>query len=108
MSQNATFFLFIKVTKYNQAMKTETLLIQIIRISATKYPHFSDRLKFAMALRGYSSQKLANRIYLTHSTISGYRTGERMPSCEIICRIATELDVSTDFLLGLVDYICVK
>lgn len=86
-------------------MNTEILTLTVIRISPTKYPTFADRLKFAMALRGYSAQKLATRVFLSHSTISGYRSGFRMPDCEILCRLATELRVSTDFLLGLVDYI---
>ncbi|MGN1157765.1 MAG: helix-turn-helix domain-containing protein [Agathobacter sp.] len=61
-----------------------------------------------MALRDYSSQRLAARIYLTHSTVSGYRNGTRMPDCEILCNIAKELQVSTDFLLCITDYICVS
>ena len=89
-------------------MNTETLSMQIIRVSATEYPTFSSRLQFAMALRDYSSQKLANRIFITHSTISGYRNGTRMPSCEVVCDIAKELKVSTDFLLCLCDYICIS
>lgn len=86
-------------------MNTEILTLTIMRIPSTKYPAFADRLKFAMALRGYSNRKLADRIFLSHSTISGYRSGFRMPDCEILYRLATELRVSTDFLLGLVDYI---
>ena len=89
-------------------MNIENLSIQIIRVSATKYPTFCTRLQFAMALRNYSAQQLANRIFLTHSSVSGYRNGTRMPSCEIICDIARELQVSTDFLLCISDYICVS
>ena len=89
-------------------MNIETLSIQIIRVSETQYPTFSSRLKFAMALRNYSSQKLADRVFLTHSTVSGYRNGTRMPSCDIVCDIAKELRVSTDFLLCITDYICVS
>ena len=89
-------------------MNIETISIDIIRVSETKYPTFSTRLKFAMALRNYSTQKLANRVFLTHSTISGYRNGTRIPNCETLYNIARELRVSTDFLLCITDYICLS
>ena len=85
-------------------MNIETISIQIIRVSATEYPTFASRLQFAMALRNYSAQQLANRIFLTHSTVSGYRNGTRMPSYDILHDIAQELQVSSDFLLCLTDY----
>lgn len=88
-------------------MKTQLIYIKILRVSLTEYPNFSDRLKFVMTWRDYSIQKLATRMYLSYSTINGYRCGKRMPDTATLSRIATELQVSTDFLLGLVDYICI-
>lgn len=72
-----------------------------------QYPKFSDRLKVAMDIRGYTAAELAASIYTSPTTISMYRRGKRMPSPEVLCLIATELDVSTDFLLGLKNYIYV-
>lgn len=71
----------------------------------TQYPRFSDRLKVAMDVRDYSNQKLAANIYTTPTAITMYRSGKRMPSPEVLCLIAKELDVSTDFLLGLSELI---
>jgi len=76
-----------------------------IKISLTEYPEFCDRLKCAMKLRNFSSADLANRLFITRSTVSGYRTGARLPNCFILRRIAQELDVSADYLLGLDEYI---
>ena len=85
-------------------MNIESISLEVIRVSPTKYPTFATRLQFAMALRNYSSQQLANRIFTTHSTISGYRTGTRLPSYDILCDISRELQVSADFLMCLTDY----
>lgn len=105
MSQIATFFCFVLFFHYNVRMKAEYITLKVIRISPTEYPHLSDRLKFAMALRDMSSTQLAARIFLSHNTISGYRSGTRTPNIETLRNIARELRVSTDFLLGLVDYV---
>lgn len=86
------------------AMNIETISLEVVRVSPTKYPTFATRLQFAMALRNCSSQQLANRIFLTHSTVSGYRNGTRMPSYDILRDIAQELHVSADFLMCLTDY----
>jgi transcriptional regulator with XRE-family HTH domain len=72
-----------------------------------QYPKFSDRLKVAMDIRDYSSQKLAKCIFTSTTTVSMYRCGRRMPSPDVLCLIAKELDVSTDFLLGLSELIYV-
>ena len=68
------------------------------------YPDFSDRLKVIMELRGYSTSKLSECIHTTPSTIHMNRCGKRLPSWDILCLISKELDVSTDFLLGLRDF----
>ena len=75
------------------------------KLSVQLYPDFSDRLKVIMEIRGYSTCKLAKNIHTAPSTITMYRSGKRMPSPEILCLLSKELDVSTDFLLGLRDFI---
>lgn len=77
------------------------------RIPVNLYPNFSDRLKVAMDIRDYSTTDLATSIYTSPTTITMYRCGKRMPRPEVLCLIAKELDVSTDFLLGLSDFIYV-
>ena len=72
-----------------------------LKISTIKYPNFSDRLKIAMELRECSTEELAATSFLTRSTISGYRSGQRSPNLETLRLLAQNLDVSSDFLLGL-------
>lgn len=73
----------------------------------TQYPEFADRLKVVMDIRDYTTLELATSIFTSPNTVTMYRCGKRMPSPEVLCLIAKELDVSTDFLLGLTDYIYV-
>lgn len=75
------------------------------KISINKYSKFSDRLKIAMDIRECTVQDLATSIYTSPNTISMYRCGKRMPRPEVLCLIAKRLNVSTDFLLGLTDFI---
>lgn len=73
----------------------------------TQYPEFSERLKIAMDIRQYTVEDLAARVYTSQSTISMYRSGKRLPNILILRLIAKELRVSTDYLLGLTDFIFV-
>ena len=75
------------------------------KLSVKLYPDFCDRLKVAMEIRDYSTRQLAKKIHTAPSTITMYRSGKRMPSPDILCLLSKELDVSTDFLLGLRDFI---
>lgn len=88
-------------------MNTQLLTQTVIYISPAKYPTFAHRLCFAMVFRDYTVKKLADSLFLNPSTISGYRHGYRMPDCATLCKIARELQVSTDFLLALNDYFTV-
>lgn len=78
-----------------------------IKISTKEYPKFSDRLKIAMQLRECSVDELAESSYLTKSAICGYRSGKRSPNIDTLRLIAENLDVSSDFLIGLKEYIYV-
>ena len=73
----------------------------------TQYPEFSERLKIAMTIRQCSVEDLATRTHTSHSTISMYRSGKRLPNIQILRLIAKELHVSSDYLLGLSDFIFV-
>lgn len=78
-----------------------------LRIPTSEYPNFSDRLKVAMRLRRCSVEELAKNCFLTPSAISGYRAGLRSPSIEILRMLAKNLDVTSDFLIGLQEEIYV-
>ena len=71
----------------------------------TSYPKFAERLNLAMRIRDFNNLKLSKSIYMSPSAVSSYRTGHRQPNFEILRSIALVLNVSTDFLLGLSDFI---
>lgn len=67
----------------------------------TPSSRFSSRLVSTMEKRSISSARLAEMIFVSHSTITGYRSGRRRPDLDQLVRIAEALSVSTDYLLGL-------
>lgn len=62
-----------------------------------------DRLRLARVARDISQEDLANAIGIEQSQVTRYEGGKRDPSPEVIVRIARELEVTADWLLGLVD-----
>ena len=86
-------------------MKTKERKYSEKNLIPTEYPSFSESLRYVMVLRDCSCHELANRLFLAYSTVSGYLCGRRFPDCNMIRRIAIELNVSADFLLGLSDRI---
>ena len=76
-----------------------------IKITKNEYSTFSQRLKVTMELRDCSIEELAEHTYVTKSAIYGYLNGTRSPNLDILCLLAQYLNVSTDFLIGLNEYI---
>lgn len=64
---------------------------------------FPERLKQARATRGLSQIELALAAKLPPSSISHFESGARKPSFDNLKRLATALQVSTDYLLGRVE-----
>ena len=64
---------------------------------------FKERLKTARELRKWSQSELADRAQLPPSSIAHFEAGSRKPSFDTLRRLATALDVTTDYLLGRVD-----
>lgn len=62
-----------------------------------------DRLKTIRDLRRLSQQELADAVGVTNKQIWRYENMLNIPSADILLRIAQELQVSTDYLLGLAD-----
>ena len=62
-----------------------------------KYKDFGDRLSLIMYKQNISNIQLANAMFVSPSTISGYRTGRRSPTVAAIVQI---LNVSADYLIG--------
>lgn len=60
-----------------------------------------NRINTALAMRDKKQKELAHAIQVTDNTISYFCSGKRTPNLQQIIAIAKELDVSTDYLLGL-------
>lgn len=65
---------------------------------------FPDRLAALLADRAMTQLELAARIGVTRAAMSRYVSGEREPRLVTLVRIASELDVSVDELLGVDDH----
>ena len=87
-------------------MKGKPQQIYYIKVKTTSNSSFPERLQYAMDVRDFTQQTLAERIFVARTTVNGYCTGYRMPSCELLRSIAIVLNVTTDYLLGLDD--CIK
>jgi len=66
-------------------------------------PIRGDRLRDARDQRGLSQAELSERCAIGEKGIWRYENGQGDPSADILGRIARELDVSADYLLGLAD-----
>ncbi len=50
--------------------------------------------------RHLSQSQLAERLWIDRSSLSGYEIGKRTPDIYMLCRIADELKLSLDELVG--------
>jgi transcriptional regulator with XRE-family HTH domain len=64
---------------------------------------FPQRLKSARELRGWNQAELAGKAAMPPSSIAHFEAGARKPSFDTLRRLATALEVTTDYLLGRVD-----
>ena len=62
---------------------------------------FGNVLKTLRLKENMTQAQLAQKLGLTKSVISAYKTGLRLPSSDILIHIAKIFNVSTDYLLGL-------
>lgn len=59
-----------------------------------------ERLRDLREKFTYSQKDVANLLDVSPSLISGYETGERTPSVEVLLQLANLYKCSTDYLLG--------
>lgn len=59
-----------------------------------------ERLRKLRLKRNLSQKELADYLNLSPSLVSGYETGERVPSLEKLLALADFYQCSTDYLLG--------
>ena len=64
---------------------------------------FSERLKEMRTKRELTQQQLADLIEVSRHTVINYEVGRRMPDLEILKNLCEKLNVSSDYLLGLID-----
>lgn len=64
---------------------------------------FKERLKAARDLRQLNQNELALKAKLPPSSIAHFESGSRKPSFDNLKRLASVLDVSTDYLIGRTD-----
>lgn len=62
-----------------------------------------ERLREVRLERGVSQQTLGGQVRMAHTVISQFETGARSPGLHSLLRLATELDVSLDYLTGRTD-----
>ena len=62
--------------------------------------NFSTRLKGILNTKNISQKELAEMAGTTGATISRYANENRTPNAELLNKIATALECTTDFLLG--------
>ena len=58
-----------------------------------------DRIKKSLECKGMSQRQLADSLDMTETSISRYIRGQRIPSAQIIGRIANAIGVTTDYLI---------
>ncbi len=65
---------------------------------------FGIRLKECREKLGLSQSEVATLINIANSSYSAYETGKQNPKINVLSRICKELDVSSDWLLGLKEW----
>ena len=63
---------------------------------------FADTIRQLRINKGLSQLQLADEMYVTHSTISRWEAGSRLPDAMMISRLAKCLGTSTEFLFSLI------
>lgn len=62
---------------------------------------FGERLLSLLQKQGITQKQLADRINTTEATLSRYVSGDREPKAETLANIATALNTTSDYLLGI-------
>jgi transcriptional regulator with XRE-family HTH domain len=63
---------------------------------------FPQRLRASRDLRGWSQRELGRRTGMPATTIAHFEIRSRKPSFDTLRRLASALEVTTDYLLGIV------
>jgi len=61
---------------------------------------FGDKLRQLRSLKRFSQDQLASRLGITKSMISAYENSVRLPSYDVLIKIALFFHVSIDYFFG--------
>lgn len=61
---------------------------------------FTRRLREQREKLGLNKRQMANKLGIPYTTYNNYEVGAREPNSEMLIKLATEFDVSIDYLLG--------
>lgn len=64
---------------------------------------FANRLKLERESKGWTQEQFAEIIGVSNGTVSGYERNYREPDFDTLIKIAHQLNVSIDYLLGYSD-----
>lgn len=64
---------------------------------------FAERLKELRTEKGLSLSALAKEVGTSHANISRWENNGRLPNIDIVIALAKYFDVTTDYILGVVD-----
>ncbi len=65
---------------------------------------FQERFAETLKTSQMTQSELAKKVGVAKQCISDYKKGRAVPSLETLFRLCVELDVSSDYLLGLAEY----
>ena len=60
---------------------------------------FGEKLKYLLEIRDIKQKDFAKALNISASTLCGYINTDRQPDFELVKKIASVLDVTTDYLL---------
>ena len=62
---------------------------------------FADKLKMLRKSHNLTQAELSKKLYISPSLVGLYEINERVPSYDVLIRMARLFNVSTDYLLGI-------
>ncbi len=65
--------------------------------------YFGDKLRALRKERGLTQQQLADKMELVKASISAYEQNTKYPSLDVLIKLCTFFQVSSDYMLGLSD-----
>ena len=65
--------------------------------------YFGNKIKALRSEQGITQQQLAKKLGLVRATVSAYEQGIKYPSIDVLIKLCSFFNVSSDYLLGLSD-----